>query len=328
MTRRLLRFIFVFVLLILVPAGGILSWGYAQFTRPGQQAFDQTVVLTKGQGLKEIAAQLAKSGVISNQLVFRVGVRFRRWSRDLQAGEFRFPAGTSMLDAVAILRKGITVVRRVTIPEGLSTISVVKILRRIEGLRGDIQQIPGEGTLMPDTYHFSHGDERAAVLHRMVEAMNVTTAKLWAAREQGLPLATVQDAVILASIVEKETSLREERARVAGVFINRLRRGMRLQSDPSVVYGLTHGAGPLGRPLRRSDLKQDNPYNTYRVAGLPPAPISNPGRAALHAVLHPTAGKDLYFVADGTGGHAFAATFAEHKRNVKRWRRIKAKQYK
>ena len=318
MTRRLLRFIFVFVLLILVPAGGILSWGYAQFTRPGQQAFDQTVVLTKGQGLKEIA----------NQLVFRVGVRFRRWSRDLQAGEFRFPAGTSMRDAVAILRKGITVVRHVTIPEGLSTIRVVKILRRTEGLRGDILQIPREGTLMPDTYHFSHGDERAAVLHRMVEAMSATTAKLWAAREQGLPLATIQDAVILASIVEKETSLREERARVAGVFINRLRRGMRLQSDPSVVYGLTHGAGPLGRPLRRADLKQDTPYNTYRLAGLPPTPISNPGRAALHAVLHPAAGKDLYFVADGTGGHAFAATFAEHKRNVKRWRRIKAKQYK
>ncbi len=328
MTRRLLRFIFVFVLLILVLAGGILSWGYAQFTRPSQQAFDQTVVLTKGQGLKEIAAQLAKSGVISNQLVFRVGVRFGGWSRDLRAGEFRFPTGTSIRDAVAILRKGITVVRRVTIPEGLSTIRVVKILRRTEGLRGDIQQIPREGTLLPDTYHFSHGDERAAVLHRMVEAMSATTANLWAAREQGLPLATIQDAVILASIVEKETSLREERARVAGVFINRLRRGMRLQSDPSVVYGLTHGAGPLGRPLRRADLKQDTPYNTYRLAGLPPAPISNPGRAALHAVLHPAAGKDLYFVADGTGGHAFAATFAEHKRNVKRWRRIKAKQYK
>ena len=184
MPRRLLRFIFVFVLLILVLVGGILGWGYAQYTRPGQQAFDQTVVVTKGHGLKEIAAQLEKSGVISNQLVFRVGVRFGGWSRDLRAGEFRFPTGTSIRDAVAILRKGITVVRHVTIPEGLSTIRVVKILRRTEGLRGDIQQIPGEGTLLPDTNHFSHGDERAAVLHRMVEAMSATTANLWAARNR------------------------------------------------------------------------------------------------------------------------------------------------
>jgi len=325
MTRRLLRFIFLFVLLILVLAGGILGWGYAQYTRPGQQAFDQTVVVTKGRGLKEIAAQLAKSGVISNQLVFRVGVRFRRWSRDLQAGEFRFPAGTSMRDAVAILRKGITVVRHVTIPEGLSTVRVVNILRRTDGLRGDIEQIPGEGTLFPATYDFSYGDERVTILQTMAEKMDKITAKLWAAREKGLPLATIRDAVILASIVEKETSLPKERVRVAGVFINRLRRGMRLQSDPTVVYGLTRGTSVLGRPLLRVDLEKDTPYNTYRLPGLPPAPIANPGSGALRAVLHPTAGKDLYFVADGTGGHAFAATFAEHKRNVKRWRRIKAK---
>ncbi len=328
MNRRLLRLILVFVLLLLVSAGGILSWGYAQFTRPSQQAFDQTVVVTKGYGLKEIAAQLEKSGVISNQLVFRVGVRFGDWSRDLRAGEFRFPAGARMRDAVAILRNGITVVRRVAIPEGLSTVRVVNILRLTEGLRGDIKRIPGEGTLFPATYNFSHGDERVTILQTMAEKMDKITAKLWAAREKGLPLATIRDAVILASIVEKETSLREERAHVAGVFINRLRRGMRLQSDPTVVYGLTRGTGPLGRPLRRADLEQDTPYNTYQLPGLPPAPITNPGRAALHAVLHPTAGKDLYFVADGTGGHAFAATFVEHKHNVKRWRRIKAKQYK
>lgn len=328
MTRRLFKFIFTFVLLILVLAGGVLGWGYAQFTKPGRQVFDQTVVLTKGQGLKEIAAQLAKSGVISNQLVFRVSGRFGGWSRELKYGEFRFPAGTSMHDVVAILLKGITVVRRVTIPEGLSTVRVVKILRLTEGLLGDIEQIPGEGTLFPDTYNFSYGDERVTILQRMAARMDKITAKLWTAREKKLPLATIRDAVILASIVEKETSLREERAHVAGVFINRLRRGMRLQSDPTVVYGLTRGAGPLGRPLRRADLEQDTPFNTYQLPGLPPAPITNPGLAALRAVLHPKAGKDLYFVADGNGGHVFAATFAEHKRNVKRWRHIKAKQDK
>ncbi len=323
--RRLLRLFIVFLLLCLIAAGAAAGWGYAQFTRPGPAVLDRSIVLTKGSGLKEIAARLAGAGIISQPLVFRAGVRLGGWSRDLRAGEFRFPAQVSMRGAVSILRLGKTVVRRITVPEGLSSARVIDLLARTEGLRGDIARIPGNGTLLPETYHFSHGDGRGAVLARMVAAMDDALANLWPGRMKGLPLASPAEAVILASIVEKETSLHGERARVASVFINRLRRGMRLQSDPTVVFGLTAGLKPLGRALRRADLDRQTPYNTYRIPGLPPGPITNPGRAALRAALHPAPGKDLYFVADGTGGHAFAATFREHKRNVRRWRRLKAK---
>ncbi|MFP6771786.1 MAG: endolytic transglycosylase MltG [Alphaproteobacteria bacterium] len=325
MARRLFKIFLAVTLLTAISLGGGLGWGYAQFTRPGPGDFDRTLVLAKGHGLRDIAVQLADNGVISHALVFRLGVRLGGWSRDLQAGEFRFPARTSMRGVVGILRQGVTVVRRVTVPEGLSSAMVVALLRQTEGLRGKLAQAPGEGTLLPETYHFSHGEERADIVARMALAMQQTVAGLWRGRAKDLPLASPAEAVILASIVEKETSLRAERARVAGVFINRLRLGMRLQSDPTVVFGLTSGAKPLGRPLRRGDLDRATPYNTYRIHGLPPGPIANPGRAALAAVLHPTVGKDLYFVADGSGGHAFAATFAAHKRNVKRWRRLNAK---
>ena len=320
MTGRWFKISIAFALLALITTGSMLSWGYANYTMPNQTTLNQVVVLTKGQGLKEIAVHLTKEGVISNKFIFEVGVRLGGLSHSLKAGEFLFPAGASMHEVAKILSNGITVVRKITIPEGLSSAEVVKILRQSESLHGDITRIPGEGTLLPNTYHYSYGDKRVAVLGRMVNAMHKTTAELWVGREQGLPLATIQQAVILASIVEKETSLQEERGRVASVFINRLRLGMRLQSDPTVIYGITGGVSSLGRPLRRADLEQHTPYNTYRNFGLPPTPIANPGYAALYAVLHPATEKNLYFVADGTGGHAFATTFSQHKRNIERWR--------
>lgn len=325
MARRIFKLVFACLLLGLIAVGGVAGWGYAQFTRPGPVEMDRAVVLAKGSGLQDIARQLEDEGFISHALVFRAGVRLGGWSRDLRAGEFRFPARVSMRGIVAILRQGRTVVRRVTIPEGLSSSRIIALLRQTEGLAGTIAETPDEGTLLPETYHFSYGDGRAALIARMTKAMDKTVAALWRGREQGLPLASPAEAVILASIVEKETARREERARVAGVFINRLRRGMRLQSDPTVAFGLTKGLKPLGHALRRSELDLATPYNTYRIPGLPPDPITNPGRAAIQAVLHPHAGKELYFVADGSGGHAFAATFAQHKRNVRRWRRLKAK---
>ena len=324
MARRLVRLFALFLTLGLIVAGIAFGWGYAQFTRPGPNTFDHAVVLAKGSDLRDIAERLAGAGIFEQPLVFRLGVRLGGWSRDLKAGEFHFPARTSMRGAVDILRLGETVVRRITVPEGISSAQIVTLLRQTDGLRGDIGNIPAEGSLLPETYHYSYGDERAAMLARMTEAMHQTLAKLWPTRQQGLPLASKGEALILASMVEKETSLGVERPRVAGVFINRLQKGMRLQSDPTVVYGLTLGRKALGRPLRRADLDQHTTYNTYRIPALPPGPIANPGRAALHAVLHPTASKDLYFVADGTGGHAFAATFAQHRRNVQRWRRAKA----
>jgi len=320
MPGRWFKILLAFALLALITTGGILGWCYAKYTMPGRATLDQNIVLTRGQGLKQIAAHLAKEGVISNEFVFRAGVRFSGLSQSLKAGEFLFPAGVSMSEVAGILSKGATVVRRITIPEGLSSAKVVKLLRQTKGLHGNIKLTPGEGTLLPNTYHFSYGDQRTAILSRMANAMKKTTAKLWASREQGLPLATIQQAVILASIVEKETSLQEERGRIASVFINRLRLGMRLQSDPTVIYGLTGGVGSIGRRLRRADLEQYTPYNTYKISGLPPTPIANPGYATLYAVLHPVAEKNLYFVADGTGGHAFAATFSQHRRNIERWR--------
>ncbi|MBT7758037.1 MAG: endolytic transglycosylase MltG [Rhodospirillaceae bacterium] len=324
MTRRLFRLFIAVSLLALVAVGGIFGWGYDQFHRPGPEAIDRDVLLVKGSSLKDIAGRLAMAGIIVQPLVFRIGVRVGGWSRGLKAGEFRFPAHISMRGAVDILRKGETVVRRVTIPEGLSSHQVVALLLQMQGLRGAVAETPAEGTLLPETYHFSYGDERAVLLARMTEAMDTTLAKLWPERDKGLPIANPDEARILAAMVEKETSLAEERRRVAGVFINRLRRGMRLQSDPTVVYGLTGGARPLGRALRRGDLDRPTPYNTYRIPGLPPGPIANPGRAAIGAVLHPMVSDELYFVADGTGGHAFAATFDQHRRNVRRWRRAKA----
>ncbi|MDA1099622.1 MAG: endolytic transglycosylase MltG [Proteobacteria bacterium] len=324
MSRRLVRLCSGVFLFGLVAAGGAFGWGYAQFTRPGPTAVDRTVLLAKGSSLQDIAESLAVAGVIEHPLVFRIGVRMGGWARGLRAGEFRFPAQISMRGAMEILRMGVTVVHRLTIPEGLSSGQVVALLSQTQGLRGDLAALPAEGTLLPETYHYSYGDERAVLLARMTEAMNTTLATLWPARDQDLPFANPEQALILAAIVEKETSLPAERPRIAGVFINRLRRGMRLQSDPTVVYGLTGGGKPLGRALRLDDLDRYTPYNTYRIAGLPPGPIANPGRAAIDAVLHPMVSNELYFVADGTGGHAFATTFAQHRRNVARWRRAKA----
>ncbi|NJO67483.1 MAG: endolytic transglycosylase MltG, partial [Rhodospirillales bacterium] len=228
---------------------------------------------------------------------------------------------TQVLDQ---MRAGRTVVRKLTIPEGLTTAQVLERLHRAEGLKGDIEATPAEGALLPATYPYSYGDSRQAMLEKMTSAMQRTVKRLWAKRSEGLPLATPEEAVTLASIVEKETALGSERPRIAGVFINRLRTGMRLQADPTVIYAMSGGAGPLGRPLTRADLRADHPYNTYLNTGLPPGPIANPGRAALAAVLQPMATNELFFVADGSGGHAFARTYAEHKVNVARWREISA----
>lgn len=291
-----------------------------RYAGPGPLEVPVTVVIPKGAGVTEIAGLLATSHVLAMPWLFRVAVRLQDVDASLRAGEYRFAVHESMHSVIARLREGDVVVRRLTVPEGMSSGQVVALLRQTEELEGEIVATPPEGTLLPETYTYTLGDTRNELLRRMASAMTAALDEAWAAREPGLPLKTPRDAVILASIVEKETALAAERPRVAAVFLNRLQQGMRLQADPTVAYAV-NGGDPSERPLTLTDLQYASPYNTYVTDGLPPGPIANPGRASLVAVLHPMHSDELYFVADGTGGHAFARTLQEHQRNVARWRK-------
>ncbi len=317
--------------LLAVPVISVLSfggWATANFYGKGPNADETTVVLPRGAGVSKIAKTLDEAGVISSPFVFRSGVRITGNSRGLKAGEYLIPGRTSPRGVMDLLLAGRTVLHRLTIAEGLTVAEVFATVHAAEGLDGEVEDRPPEGALLPETYYFSRGDSRADLLTRMGEAMHETLNKLWSGRAEGLPFDSPEEALALASIVEKETGVSAERARVAAVFINRLRRGMRLQSDPTVVYSLTQGAAPLGRALTRRDLRTKHPYNTYVNGGLPPGPIANPGRAAIEAVLHPLETEELYFVADGNGGHAFAKTLREHQRNVASWRKVQREKKK
>lgn len=304
-----------------VIAGFVVAWGWSEFTRPGPLAAETSVVIPRGSGVEAIARRLVDAGVVSDANILAIGAKVTGQARKLKAGEFAFPAAVSAREALDILEQGDTVVRRVTVAEGLSSLDVVAIVEAADGLVGEVGDVPPEGALLPETYHYAWGDGRADIVARMQSAMDETVDRLWADRAADLPIASPEQAVILASIVEKETGVAEERPLVASVFVNRLKRGMRLQSDPTVAYGIAGGEG-LDRPLTRADLRQKTPYNTYVIDGLPPTPIANPGSASIAAVLRPAETTYLYFVADGTGGHAFARTLAEHNRNVRAWRKI------
>jgi UPF0755 protein len=278
------------------------------------------LVLPTGARLPAIASTLARAHVVASRLAFILAAELTRAAPRLQAGEYEIPSGASMWRVLTMIRDGAIIRHYVTVPEGVAASTVADILGRSDVLSGDAPA-PPEGSVLPETYQVLRGETRAHVLARMMLARDKLLAQLWSERAPGLPYADPEQAVTLASIVEKETARPRERARIAGLFINRLRAGMRLESDPTVIYGLTTGA-PLGRSLRTSDLAMPTPYNTYRIAGLPPTPIANPGRASLEAALRPARTTDLYFVADGTGGHVFAATWADHLKNVARWRAI------
>lgn len=301
---------------------GFSYFACLEFVRPGPLTEATTLIVHKGSGVERIATRLLDRGVIRDRFLFKAGAWFSGRSTAMRAGEYRFPAGISMDAAIALLASGETVKRRITVAEGLTTGAVLDLVGADEGLTGDLPTGVGEGSLLPETYYFSYGDTRSGLVRRMRESMKATLAALWEKRDPNVLLATPEEALVLASIIERETALASERARISAVFHNRLRQGMRLQSDPTVAYALTLGRMALDRPLARSDLRVDSPYNTYRANGLPPGPIANPGRASIEAALHPAPTHELYFVADGTGGHAFARTFAEHLRNVARWRRI------
>jgi UPF0755 protein len=324
---KLVRLFLLLLVLGAGLAGGTAYWAYTRFHEPGPASAPTTVVIDQGLGVRAIADRLAAAGVIDAPLIFAAGVRVYGEGRPLRAGEYAFAARLSMRQVMQQLMDGATVVHRLTIPEGLTSAEIVALVAAAPDLEGAVPAaIPAEGTLLPETYFYSKGDARAQLLARMATAMSEALAELWPRRDGAVPLETPAEAVILASIVEKETGLPEERPRVASVFFNRLERGMPLQSDPTVIYALTDGKGPLDRGLTRADLQVADPYNTYVNAGLPPGPIANPGRASLEAVLHPDDTDDLYFVADGNGGHAFAETLDEHNRNVAAWRKLRNQQ--
>ena len=307
----------------LAAIAAICLFGFVRaFEAPGSLAEDLVVEIPRGAALGAIADRLVGEGVVENRWVFYGGVMLNGEERGLRAGEYLFPAGTSGASAMDILRSGRAVAYSITIPEGLTSREVVDLVLADSNLVGEVAEVPAQGSLLPETYHYTRGDTRAQVIGRMEQAMTEALAEVWASRPEGLPLATPEEALVLASIIEKETGVGSEREVVASVFINRLNRGMMLQTDPTVIYSLTNGEAPLGRELRRRDMRVDSPYNTYRYRGLPPGPIANPGRSALEAALNPAETDYLYFVADGSGGHAFGKTLIEHNRNVAQWRRI------
>jgi UPF0755 protein len=307
-------------ILALVILGGLGGWQARQLYRAaGPLAAPAQLVVPRG-GTEAIAAALARAGIIAESRLFLAAAWLTRDEGALRAAEFAFPAGASMAAVLDILRHARPVQRRLTIPEGLTAGQILALLDRAEGLAGTAAA-PAEGMVLPETYAYQWGDDRATLLRRAEAAMLVALAEAWDRRAEGLPLATPREALILASIVERETGLAAERPRIAAVFLNRLRRGMPLQSDPTVAYAAAEG-GVLDRPLSRADLDRDHPFNTYRIRGLPPAPIAAPGLAALRAVLRPAETDELFFVADGSGGHVFARSLEEHNRNVARWREV------
>lgn len=320
--RAVLGALAIGVLAAVVLAGWIgFSWyGPGPRTADGSE---RIVVFRPGSSVGEMAEALQTAGVVRSSGQFRLASKLTGADRKLRAGEYAFPSRASLAQVMDVIRSGKVVRHFVTLPEGWSSRQAVDILNKEEVLTGAIATIPAEGTLAPDTYELVRGDTRQSVIDRMQTAQAKILAEEWAKRAQNLPVKTPQEALILASVVEKETGLARERPKVAAVFVNRMRQGMRLESDPTIIYGITQGM-PLGRGLRRSEIDRPTAWNTYQIDGLPKTPIANPGRDAIRAVLNPPQSEFLFFVADGTGGHAFARTYEEHLRNVANWRRIEA----
>jgi len=321
---RLIGSALVALLVVVVLAAGWVGWTYRGPGPAAPSGTATTVMLEHGVGVGQIARTLKKAGVIGSTQVFLMAAKLTGAARSLKAGEYEFPSHASMARILADIRAGKVVRHEVSVPEGWTSDMVVDAVLRQPVLVGPIDT-PAEGAILPDTYQVERGEQRNEVIRRMELAQQKLLSDLWANRQPDLPFKTPEEAVTLASIVEKETALPAERPRIAAVYINRLRHGMRLESDPTTIYGISKGR-PLGRGLTMTELVTATPYNTYRIDGLPPGPIANPGRDALAAVLNPPSTTELFFVANGQGGHVFASTYEEHQRNVARWRAIERAQ--
>ena len=318
--------VFGWTLLLLI-AGVIAAavagfYAYSEYSAPGPLAEDKVFMVEPGQSVTQIGEALQQNGIVSNGRIFALLAQITGQRARLKAGEYAFPKAATMRDVMALIASGKAVTYKISIPEGFTSQMAVERVNANEVLAGEPAAVPPEGSILPDTYVFRRGMTRQKLVADMQAAQAKLLEELWVARKPVAVIATPEQAVTLASIVEKETAKADERPVIASVFINRLEKGMRLQSDPTIIYGIVGGNGRLDRPLSKADIVAETPYNTYRIKGLPPGPIANPGRAALEAVLNPEETDKLYFVADGTGGHAFAATLEEHNRNVKNWRQI------
>ncbi|MFT4793260.1 MAG: UPF0755 protein [Paracoccaceae bacterium] len=311
------------VLIVLgICIAGAIAWGVSVYRAPGPHGDDRMVMIPRGAGVATITEALSEAGVIGDPMIFRLGVRYSGQGPSMKFGEYSVPSGASMQDVASLLVSGRTVQHPLTVPEGWTVWQVAQAVTGMDVLEGEIESLPTEGMIAPDTYNVQRGQSRQEVIDRMVAVQARILNVAWENRAPDLPFDTKEEALVLASIIEKETAVVGERPTIGGVFVNRLRKGMRLQTDPTVIYGITKGEGVLGRGLRRSELDRRTAWNTYQIDGLPPTPIANPGKAAIAAAVMPAATDALYFVADGTGGHAFATSLAEHNRNVAAWRKI------
>lgn len=322
-----LNFLMTVIVCLTIAAAGTVYYAMSAYEDNGPLTANTNFIVRNGAGIQEIASSLERNNIVSDGRVFRfMSEAYLDDNDTLKAGEYEIKAGSSMQEIMQLLKSGKSILYSVSLPEGLTVKQMFSRLSSDPVLEGDLPAaMPAEGTLRPDTYKFSRGTKRAEIVAQMAAAQKQLVDQIWDRRDPDLPIANREEFVTLASIVEKETGIADERSRVASVFINRLEKGMRLQSDPTIIYGIFGGDGkPADRPILKSDLEKDTPYNTYMIKGLPPTPIANPGRAALEAVSNPSRTSDLYFVADGTGGHVFAATLDEHNSNVRRWRKIEA----
>lgn len=313
--------------LVLIFVGLAASFAFAKymFDKPGPLNHSDIIAIPKGEGLSAIANRLERKNMIVDKRLFKAAVMYFGVQNKLKAGEYEIPKQSSMRQVIDRLLEGKSILHSLPFPEGMTSQQLVDRMNALETLTGEITEIPAEGSMLPDTYRFTRGMDRTELIKRMQTAQDKFIDKLWNQRQADLPIKTKAEALTLASIVEKETGVAGERPHIAGVFMNRLNQGIRLQSDPTIIYGLVGGVGKLGRGIRRSEIDRHTPYNTYQIDGLPPTPIANPGRAAIEAVLNPKATEDIYFVADGTGGHIFAKTLKEHNANVRNWRQIEKK---
>jgi UPF0755 protein len=314
----------IFTLLLVVLLAGIfgLAIGKQRIEEAGPLNDDRVVNIARGLGVREIADLLERQGVIRDSWTFLAAVMVKGARDDMKAGEYQFPRQASVERVIQTIAEGKVIQHSITIPEGLTSEQIVARLMENDLLTGQIREIPKEGSLLPDTIRFTRGTPRDQIIQRMQQTQQKALQEIWERRAPDLPIRTPEQMVILASIVEKETGKADERPRVAAVFVNRLNRRMRLESDPTIIYGLVGGKGTLGRPILASEIRQPTAYNTYVIDGLPPGPIANVGRAALEAVANPARTRELFFVADGTGGHVFSETYEQHQRAVARWREI------